>query len=101
MITIKLIGGAKKSFNSDELQIDKSDISINELLELLLKTKPKTTELDVENILIAINGSDSSAMNGKDTIVHNGDIVSIIPVIHGGSSKKLIFEIKKKTDSNS
>ena len=97
MITIKLIGGAKKSFNSDELQIDKSDISINELLELLLKIKPKTTsELDVENILIAINGLDSSAMNGKDTIVHNGDIVSIIPVIHGGSSKKLIFEIEKK-----
>jgi hypothetical protein len=41
MITIKLIGGAQKSFNSNELQIDKSDISINELLELLLKTKSK------------------------------------------------------------
>ena len=26
MITIKLIGGAKKSFNSDELKIDKFDI---------------------------------------------------------------------------
>ena len=75
----------------------KSDISINELLELLLKIKPdNTSNLDVENILIAINGSDSSAMNGKDTIVNDGDIVSIIPVIHGGSSKKLIFEIEKK-----
>ena len=93
MIIIKLIGGAQKSFNSNELQIDKSDIPINELLELLLKTKPKNaSELDIENILIAINGSDSSAMNGKDTIVRNGDIVSIIPVIHGGLSKKLIFE---------
>ena len=97
MITIKLIGGAKKSFNSDQLQIKKSDISINELLELLLKIKPDdTSNLDVENILIAINGSDSSAMNGKDTIVNDGDVVSIIPVIHGGSSKKLIFEIEKK-----
>ena len=97
MITIKLIGGAKKSFNSDQLEIDKSDISINELLELLLKIKPdNTSNLDIENILIAINGSDSSAMNGKDTIVHDSDIVSIIPVIHGGSSKKLIFEIEKK-----
>jgi len=97
MITIKLIGGAKKSFNSDQLQIDKSDISITELLELLLKIKPdNTSDLDVENILIAINGSDSSTMDGKSTIVHNGDIVSIIPVIHGGSSKKLIFEIEKK-----
>ena len=97
MITIKLIGGAKKSFNSDQLQLDESDISINELLELLLKIKPDdTSNFDVENILIAINGSDSSAMNGKDTIVNNGDIVSIIPVIHGGSSKKLLFEIKDR-----
>jgi len=96
MITIKLIGGARKSFNSDQLQIDKFDISVNELLQLLLKIKPANTDFDVENILIAINGSDSSAMNGKDTIVHDGDIVSIIPVIHGGSSKKLLFEIEKK-----
>ena len=96
MIIIKLVGGAKKSFNSDQLQIEKFDISVNELLQLLLKIKPPNTNFDVENILIAINGSDSSAMNGKDTIVHDGDIVSIIPVIHGGSSKKLLFEIEKK-----
>ena len=97
MITIKLIGGAKKSFNSGQLQIDKFDISVNELLQLLLKTKPEnTSKFDVENILIAINGSDSSAINGKNTIVHDGDIVSIIPVIHGGSPKKLFFDIDKK-----
>ena len=40
--------------------------------------------------------SDSSAINGKNTIVHDGDIVSIIPVIHGGSPKKLFFDIDKK-----
>ena len=39
-------------------------------------------------------------MNGKDTIVHDNDVVSIIPVIHGGLSKKLIFEIEKKQNSN-
>jgi len=97
MIIIKLIGGAKKSFNSNQLEIDKFDIPIHELLQLLLKTKPEnTSKFDVENILIAINGLDSSAMDGKDTIVHNGDIVSIIPVIHGGSSKKLFFKINDK-----
>jgi len=96
MITIKLIGGAKKSFNSDQLQINKFDISVNELLELLLKTKSDNTDFDIENILIAINGSDSSAMNGKNTIVRDGDVVSIIPVIHGGSSKKLFFEIDNR-----
>jgi molybdopterin converting factor small subunit/tRNA threonylcarbamoyladenosine modification (KEOPS) complex Cgi121 subunit len=97
MIYVKLIGGAKKSFNSSQFEIAESEISIQELLDLLLKLKPhNTSDLDVENILIAINGSDSSAMNGKSTIIHNNDIVSIIPVIHGGSSKKLIFEIEKK-----
>ena len=35
-------------------------------------------------------------MNGKNTIVHDGDIVSIIPVIHGGSPKKLFFDIDNK-----
>ena len=97
MIHVKLIGGAKKSFNSSQFEIAESEISIQELLDLLLKLKPhNTSDLDVENILIAINGSDSSAMNGKSTIIHNNDIVSIIPVIHGGTSKKLIFEIEKK-----
>ena len=92
MITIKLIGGAKKSFNFDQLQIDKSDISIQDLLKLLLESKPKDTpDLDVENILIAVNGSDSSAMQGKSTIIHDGDVVSIIPVIHGGAPKKINF----------
>ena len=97
MIIVKFLGGAKKSFNSEKLEISESNISIQDLLELLLKRKPDdTSNFDVENILIAVNGSDSSAMEGKSTIVHNGDIVSIIPIIHGGSSKKLSFKIEKK-----
>jgi molybdopterin converting factor small subunit/tRNA threonylcarbamoyladenosine modification (KEOPS) complex Cgi121 subunit len=97
MITVKLVGGAKKSFPTAELQIEKSNISIDELLDLLLKIKPDdSAKLDTENILIAINGVDSSAMEGKSTIIKNNDLVSIIPIIHGGSSKKLTFEIAKK-----
>ncbi|MHA7646626.1 KEOPS complex subunit Cgi121 [Nitrosopumilus sp. S4] len=97
MITVKLVGGAKKLFLSDKLEIDKSDISIQELIDLLLIEKPENTpKLDTENILIAINGADSSAMAGKSTIIKNNDIVSIIPVIHGGSTKSMSLEISKK-----
>jgi len=97
MITVKLIGGAKKSFPTEYLQIDKSDISIQELIDLLLELKPAdSAKLDTENILIAINGVDSSAMEGKSTLIKNNDLVSIIPVIHGGSPKKLTFQIAKK-----
>jgi len=97
MITVKLVGGAKKSFSTEQLHIDKSNISIQELLDLLLELKPvDTPNLDTENILIAINGTDSSAMEGKSTVIKNNDLVSIIPVIHGGSSKKLTFQVLKK-----
>lgn len=97
MIMIKLVGGAKKSFSTDKLEINESDISVKELLDLLLELKPTSTpNLDVENILIAINGVDSSAMEGKMTKIKNDDVVSIIPVIHGGSSKRLIFRLSNK-----
>ena len=97
MITVKFVGGAKKSFSTDQLQIDKSDISVQDLLEMLPSLQPENTPvLDTENVLVAINGADSSAMEGKSTVLKNDDLVSIIPVIHGGSQKKICFEILKK-----
>lgn len=97
MILIKLVGGAKKSFFTDKLKIDKSDMSIKELLDLLLELKPADApNLDVENMLIAVNGVDSSALEGRMTKIKNDDIVSIIPIIHGGSPKRLVFNISNK-----
>ena len=97
MITVKFLGGAKKSFLTDSLQIDKSDISIRELLNLLLELKPNgLPALDIENILIALNGTDSSALEGKSTKIQINDVISIIPIIHGGSINKFTFQISKK-----
>jgi len=97
MFTVKFVGGAKKSFPVEQLKIDQSNLSIQELIDLLLDLKPMDTpKLDTDNVLIAINGADSSAMDGKSTIIQENDLVSIIPVIHGGSSKKVNFEFSKK-----
>jgi molybdopterin converting factor small subunit/tRNA threonylcarbamoyladenosine modification (KEOPS) complex Cgi121 subunit len=97
MFTVKFVGGAKKSFPIEHLKIDKSDITIQELITLLSELKPgDTPELDTDNVLIAINGADSSAMDGKSTKIKDNDLVSIIPIIHGGSSKKFTFEFSKK-----
>jgi len=97
MFTVKFVGGARKSFLTEQLKIDKSDISIQELIDLLQALKPADSpKFDTDNILIAINGSDSSAMDGKYTKIKNNDLVSIIPVIHGGSLKKITFENSKK-----
>lgn len=97
MITVKFIGGAKKSFQTEQLEIDKSKLTIDDLFLELGKLKPDNTpQLDSENSLIAINGVDSSAIDGKNTIIRDNDVVSIIPIIHGGASKKLLFESQKK-----
>ncbi|MGY5143113.1 MAG: KEOPS complex subunit Cgi121 [Candidatus Nitrosopumilus sp. bin_32a] len=98
MFIVKFVGGAKKSFPMEQLKIDKSNLTIREMINLLLELKPvDTPKLDTDNVLIAINGADSSAMDGKSTIIKENDLVSIIPVIHGGSSKKFSFEFSKKT----
>ena len=98
MITVKFLGGAKKSFLTDHVVLQKYDISISQLLDLLTSVKPENTPtLDVDNVLIAVNGVDSSALDGKMTVIKDGDIVSIIPVIHGGSAKRIIFTLSNKT----
>ena len=96
MITIKLLGGAKKSFSTDKLEIDTHSISVSKLIEFLQERIPKNLQqLDVKNMLIAINGIDSSTLEGLATILKDGDIISIIPIIHGGTLKRIWFNIFK------
>ncbi|MGQ0639092.1 MAG: KEOPS complex subunit Cgi121 [Nitrososphaerota archaeon] len=96
MITVKLLGGAKKSLSIDKMEIEKDDLTVAELIESFQKSIPKNMPpLDVKNMLVAINGVDSSALQGFATKLKSGDIVSIIPVIHGGSVRRMWFCIFK------
>ena len=88
MITVKLLGGAKKSFSTDKIVLEKRVGTINELIAHLIEIKPKDTlEFDTKNLLIAVNGVDSSALKGYDTKLSDNDEISIIPIIHGGSRR--------------
>lgn len=93
MIKVKFFGGAKKSFPA-ELEIENSDISLEKLLSIILQKNPQST-IDVENILIAVNGIDSSALEGLSTILKDNDVISIIPIIHGGSQIIRLHILKK------
>ena len=86
MITIKLLGGAKKTLATDKIEFEIDNSTIFELLDFLQTKIPKNMlPLDVKNILVAVNGVDSSTLDGFATRIKDGDIVSVIPVIHGGS----------------
>lgn len=88
MIAVRLLGGAKKSFQTDLIYVRRESMTVQELLDHLLSEKPRDApDLDTENILVAINGADSSALGGRSAIVRAGDTVTIIPVIHGGSPR--------------
>lgn len=98
MITVKLLGGARKSFLSDKLEIPNDNITISSLLDRLQESiRANLPQLDPTNILVAVNGVDSSALQGKETLLRNGDIVSIIPLVHGGQSKRIQFDLLNTT----
>ena len=98
MITVKLLGGAKKSFSTDTISFEKNIFTLSQLIKHLIQIKPKDTlEFDIANLLIAVNGIDSSALDGLDTKLEDNDVISIIPIIHGGSTPRIQFSIM---DSN-
>jgi tRNA threonylcarbamoyladenosine modification (KEOPS) complex Cgi121 subunit/molybdopterin converting factor small subunit len=93
MITVKLLGGARKSFSADKLEISNpGTISglVGDIQNLIPQNLPK---LDPDNILVAVNGVDSSALQGKDTVLQDGDVITIIPLVHGGTSKRIHLDV--------
>ena len=94
MITVNFTGGAKKWFNKTQISINKDSLNIHQLLHYLADIKPENNiHIDGRNILIAVNGVDSSALSGFDTKLESDDIVNIIPIIHGGSQQRIKFKI--------
>ena len=94
MITVNFIGGAKKWFNLGQITVDKNGLSIQQLLNYLIEIKPKdTVDFDSKNLLIAVNGVDSSALHGFETKLKSDDSVNIIPIIHGGLNQRTKFKI--------
>ena len=94
LITVKLIGGAKKSFSTDKIVLEKKTDTINDLVSHLIKIKPKNTlEFDTKNLIIAVNGVDTSALDGYNTKLNDDDEISIVPIIHGGSTARIQFSV--------
>jgi len=96
MITVELVGGAKKLLGTDRVYIERSEITITGIFEVLQGMRVEgVPALDPRNTLVAINGIDTSAADGMDSVAKSGDTVSVIPVIHGGARgrERVRFEI--------
>ena len=84
MIIINLLGGAKRIIGESTVRFEKDLTNLRELLQFLKSKSNGSISLDTENILIAINGVESSSLSGNDTVLRCGDIVTVVTVVHGG-----------------
>jgi sulfur-carrier protein len=84
LILIKLLGGAKKAIGRPSIVFDKPMASVSEIFAFLLQNAVEPNLLNPNNILIAINGIESSTLSGNNTIVKTGDIITVVTIVHGG-----------------
>ena len=64
--------------------IHKSQATIKEIIEELKNESRHTKILNEQNLIITVNGVDSSITGGKETVIKSGDILTIVTIIHGG-----------------
>ena len=64
--------------------INKSQATVKEIIEELKNESRHSKILNEQNLIITVNGVDSSITGGKDTIIKSGDILTIVTIIHGG-----------------
>jgi len=87
MIHLKFLGHIKRSMGSEEIDVHREGMSVDDLFSLLLASRP--AELDhgftKYNTLVVINGEEAiSAAAQKDRRLTDGDSVLLVPFSHGG-----------------
>lgn len=84
MITIRLLGGAKKAVGRAAVNVDRPRASVSDILDFLTTISVEPHILQRSNLIIAINDIDSASLQGNNTLVKSGDTVKIVTVVHGG-----------------
>lgn len=84
MITLKLLGGVKFAIGKNSLVIDKSQSTVKEIIEELKNEAIEPKLLNENNLMVSVNGIDSSVTGGKETVIKTGDVITIVTIIHGG-----------------
>lgn len=84
MITVDLLGGIKKLVGTAQLKLDTDGTSVDDLLMYLIRNYYLQDKIKKNDLLIAVNGVESSLLGGGNAKVATGDVVTILTVVHGG-----------------
>jgi len=81
MLKVKLFAWFREIAKAEEIEVDFTEGSVNELIEAIKKEKPELKEaLDGGNFFVAVNREVAS----EESQVKEGDEVAIFPPVSGG-----------------
>ncbi len=69
MITIRLLGGAKKAVGKPVVDLDRPSASVSEILDFLTTVSAEPRLLQRDNLIITLNDVDSASLQGHNTTV--------------------------------
>ena len=78
------MGGIKKSIGQSKLQINEESASINGIISYLESNYYSNNKINERDIMVAINGIESSVLGGYNAKASSGDTVTILSIVHGG-----------------
>ena len=87
MIKVKVLGPIKDIIGKNEFNIETSPKKLKDIIQELSSLTKQSSEkisYDEGNLLIMINGVESSILGNEESIINDGDELVLIPVIHGG-----------------
>ncbi len=78
------MGSIKKLIGHSNLQINEELSSVKGIICYLENNYYSKNKINENEILVAINGIESSLLGGHNAKISSGDVVTILSIVHGG-----------------
>jgi len=85
LISINLLSSIKKLIGHSNLQINEKELAnVKGIISYLENNYYSNNKINENEILVAINGIESSLLGGHNAKISSGDVVTILSIVHGG-----------------
>jgi sulfur-carrier protein len=85
LISINLLGSIKKLIGHSNLQVNEEELAnVKGIISYLENNYYSNNKINENEILVAINGIESSLLGGHNAKISSGDVVTILSIVHGG-----------------
>jgi len=92
-VKVRLLGVFRGSASKDQLLLKLECATVREVIQALAEALPTETRARLieselsdlrPNAIILVNGREIGVLKGLETMISDGDEVTLIPVVHGG-----------------